>query len=100
MHSSPKGLVLFVVNTGERQAIASASLNTESLGIDPNENYVLHDVCGGREKAVKGSSLSTITLEVRSKDCTIRRISKPEGSWIDRSTAQSRDEIASMRVEV
>lgn len=100
VHSSPKGLVLFVVNTGEKRGIASASLDVESLGIDANEHYVLYDVCAGGEKDVKGSSLSTITLEVPSKDCAIRRISRPEGGSIDRPAAQSRDETASMRVKV
>jgi len=97
LHSSPKGLVLFVVNTEERPGLASANLDTEALGMDPNENYVLSDIWGENEEDVKGSSLSSIAVEVPPKDCAIRRISKPNGaSW----TIESQDEVHRFKVKV
>jgi len=96
LHSSPKGLVLFVVNTEERRGLASVNLDTEALGVDPNENYVLSDVWGENEEDVNGSSLSSIAVEVPPKDCAIRRISKPEGSW----TIESQDEVQRLKVKV
>lgn len=96
VHSSPKGLVLFVVNTGESRGVASMRFDTESLGIDPSENYVLSDVCAGKEQDIKGSSLSSTTIEVSPKDCAIRRISRSGGgSW----TASTQD-VHSMKVKV